>query len=313
MRYYAYKYSDTVHLLCCLTCPIACCITCPLWCYLKTPYHPCGNGKAYAMSEKRNYMSNSYFERKGRKTNRRNSLSEGRPVGRWTALFRKPTSRQSKSPLFSQLPYEIRALIFEYALSYTEGVYFSFDTGRARFKTIKSGPFAPGVAAPSDLSASRRKACSLIRTCRRIYTEALPILYAKSKFVFSEASTFVGFTHIIRKTHLQHVRSVWILQSQAWRFPHYPNSKKRAEVLATSIGSYDQLRDLHMVLDSDNGSTDDRNLICKWAEEWADQMSGATSMKCSIYLHMSQKDEAPYGTVRQGTRGHTDIPLVGNE
>ena len=326
LQYLAYKYPKTAYLLTCITCPVACCVTCPLWCWLSTPWYIGGTMRRKYGNPKHQNMTNVHFERRGRRTNRRNSLSEGKPVGRWTRLTRKRTSDQSSSSLFSTLPYEIRALIFEYALTGTEAVRICHGPRRPRFPIIMSRPYPfsvtthPETRTDDGIYLARLPAVSLLRSCRRLYTEALPFLYARNEFVFEHVPTFTNFTHIVPKGHLHLIRSLRFVQPLRRYWVDYYSPNVLAGRLGPLIGSWHRLQELHLVfqLDAIMEMARAGNGPGRWAEECADQMSAITPTQCKVHVYIFndvlQHCHVPhYHVVKQGTRRSTEVPAVQEE
>lgn len=51
---------------------------------------------------------------------------------------------------------------------------------------------------------------SLLRTCRRVYSDVIPYLYSKPTFSFQDTLPFLAFVASIPPSHFQHIRSVTI-------------------------------------------------------------------------------------------------------
>lgn len=182
---------------------------------------------------KRERMASIHFELKGQHVERRQSLSIGAPTTQRTWRRKKRVSDQAASPLFSKLPVELREKIYEYALLDTGAVFcyhdrMYVDSGKvdeepepgywydgSRYLPVPKkasclptigGPFevCPDVRLPKSGAAN----CSLLRTCRAIYTEALPILYGNTQFVFSSRFALSAFLKTTPISKLQQIRSI---------------------------------------------------------------------------------------------------------
>ncbi|KAJ4356760.1 uncharacterized protein N0V89_004796 [Didymosphaeria variabile] len=170
-------------------------------------------------------MSDLHFARQGRKFNRRNTLSTEKPGGgkvKEILSHHKRTSSQHLSPLFAKLPYEIRTRIFQQALFDTGAVFIdtvpitshrgSLHKLRVRACELELGT-PPGLGdlykvSPSHLMRKSRVDTALLRTCRLVYKETLPMLYAQTRFVFKDPRHLVAFSHSIPRTHFEHIRSI---------------------------------------------------------------------------------------------------------
>ncbi|KAF1948685.1 hypothetical protein CC80DRAFT_299207 [Byssothecium circinans] len=221
VQYYSYKYhrySTLFGVFWIITCPVTCC----LYCYVHPPHISlsCKHGSADARVRRRKRdMSNIHFEHKGRKISRRNSLSIGQPTKPWTKLLSKKVSNQTTSPLF-KLPLEIREMIYEYSLIDDRGGYIeTWDWKDTRFLHLVTSRRTQDrkmlvECLCLDRRGERRSKAflrsALLRTCRRIYTEALPILYAKTQFVFFTGRVFNAFSLHTPSSHVQHIRSLRI-------------------------------------------------------------------------------------------------------
>jgi hypothetical protein len=317
--YYAYKHKTALDLLCIITCPFACCISCPLYCYFNPPMiSPCGNANRNARKRKRQVMTTVHLEHKGRRINRRKSLSEGTEVGFWKSLSRKPTLHQSNSPLFSTLPAEVRTLIFEFFLAGTGAVFVYHGLGPdPKFDAVKAVTYDLEKATISSEARQRAKVqmylvdnylgndmwgysdskTALLRTCRRIYTEARPILYSQTQFVFNNLSIKDQFWNAFPRTHLQHIRSVRfeIGERYRWVMPDVEND------LVRFVESRPQLRTVDVALDVGEvdqfGSRGPEDV-----ERCARKMSEVASIACRVHAYGVREFELVYETVKQGTR-----------
>ncbi|KAF2678545.1 hypothetical protein K458DRAFT_423002 [Lentithecium fluviatile CBS 122367] len=256
-------------------------------------------------------MSAVHFEHRGRKINRRNSLSVGKPVKVWARLFRKKTSSQSESPLFSKLPPELRFAIFELALVDTGAVHMHMGyTHRSgwtlyedsRFMRIQAMSCDLNVETPLQLEKEDHallndySSTTLLRTCRLIYTEALPILYSNNQFVFGHVNMFTTFTRNIPKSHLQYLRSIRFFQV---RHPlkRYQNNNKLMGNWTEIIGTLNNLKSIHLVFEP----RWDANTL-EQAQESIDMLRSATSTQCRVHVYELKQGILVSQRVEQGTR-----------
>lgn len=100
-----------------------------------------------------------------------NSLSPGYP---W------PSSQPPKPNFLTMLPFELRRFIYLHLLTTPKPIYSGELLLDARTTIITPADVPPSL----NLSISS----TFLRTCRAIYTEALPILYQENCFVFSKVS-----------------------------------------------------------------------------------------------------------------------------
>lgn len=225
VKYYAYKHPRVFACLNLLLCPLTCGL---FWCWT-TPLDRVVSDMRYDGLPVHKRMADTHFAREGRKVNRRNSLSDLKPVGRFTPMFKrkKQASEQTQSALFSKLPVEIRVEIFKQVLFDTGAVcidtvrinpdvWYSFHKIRARDCNVKHSilPGHDNSDPVGILVSESRLDIALLRTCRLVYIEALPILYAQTQFVFQDPRHLVAFSQCIPQTHLQHIRSIRMEFSQ---------------------------------------------------------------------------------------------------
>lgn len=234
VKYYAYRYPKLSRFLNIALCPVTCgCFYC--W---TTPFDQVASDMAYNGLPVHKRMADMHFAREGRKLNRRKSLSDQQSAARLTRMFesKKRLSNQADSPLFSKLPFEIRVAIFKYVLFDTGAMFVdtarinpddwnSFDAIQTQaceldsrslneFSDLKS--IDPGLRVnPSQLSLA------LLQTCRRVYAEALPVLYSQTQFVFKEPRHLVSFYHSVPATHFTHIRSIRMDFSKMSNFREY--------------------------------------------------------------------------------------------
>ncbi|KAI9715920.1 MAG: hypothetical protein M1828_000547 [Chrysothrix sp. TS-e1954] len=135
---------------------------------------------------------------------------------------------QTQSPLLGKMPFEVRQMIFRYALG-REGW-----GGRAlHLDTVLNSCDAPACKErKSDLPRQRRHDCSrcnnetgdkdirkmilqgsmhlsaLLRTCRKAYAETVAILYGHNTFLFHNAPDITLFLRSLPSTHLPLLHSI---------------------------------------------------------------------------------------------------------
>lgn len=260
-------------------------------------------------------MSAVHFEHRGRAINRRrNSLSIGKPTGRFTRMLRKRTSDQAASPLFSKLPTEIREAIFEAVLVETGAVllassgpgYSYFDRfsrivglvcDRATEDHIDQIPW--GLPRGPDASLA------LLCTCRRIYTEALPILYSRTQFAFRETGDCVAFSQITPKPHLQRIRSlrIDIYCGNAYALYGLPRTIW-TELFLKAISSMESLQSLYpvFVLDRSWIWPQESSSCMQLAEEYSEKLVEAVSERCKVHLSVLKENEPVRQLTKKGTK-----------
>lgn len=89
---------------------------------------------------------------------------------------------QSQCPLFSAVPVEIRHMIFHHLLTTSEPI----EKPHKHLGSKETALLDNYKAIPEIDSA-------ILRTCRLIYSEALPILYGQNTFEFSSANAIRSF------------------------------------------------------------------------------------------------------------------------
>jgi len=168
------------------------------------------------------------FEKQGRALNRRDSLSIGRSVGKWSRLAkkRKKPSNQLQSLLFLRLPLEIRTEIYKLAFFSTGAVHIRLALSQSphgvpdRFESIlalgcnaqpEGLPGFNAITTQTHTGLLIRKAhlsIALLQTCRLIYTEALPVLYGQTQFVFEGIRDMVAFSNSVPRSHMHKISSI---------------------------------------------------------------------------------------------------------
>ncbi|KAF1940061.1 hypothetical protein EJ02DRAFT_456333 [Clathrospora elynae] len=121
---------------------------------------------------------------------------------------KRETKEQGQSAFFARLPPEIRLRVYEMVLCEQEDVYVHPNYEERR----------------DFLNVRAWRGCSpqLLRTCRRIYREAIPTLYSENSFTFACPTTFFAFTSSIpppRLPQLKHLTITTLLHH--WSSDHY--------------------------------------------------------------------------------------------
>lgn len=201
-----------------LSTPICCCICCCCW----VGY--CGRGdycvKGRYRKEKQARMDLVHWRRKAHTLARRNSLSIGTPTTLVAKLRGDKLSDQAACPLFSKLAREIRESIYQSALTESGAIHWGLTRDwHHRFSVPKAWSCLPIIGDPTQSKfpweswrsgASGTTGCALLRTCRRIYTEAIPILYSKNQFRFNDGISLHAFAATTPTSRLKNIRSLRI-------------------------------------------------------------------------------------------------------
>jgi len=149
-------------------------------------------------------------------------------------LLKRPTHQgtynQSQS-LFARLPYEIREIIwFEFLgerilhIARTRGKLVAIACTNQEFRNHLCWGFIEGTAPGCCLSSIRphhRQVdyVSLLRTCRLIYSEILPILYGSNVFDVNHIDTLLYLKRSVLLQRLNMIRKVTL----TWNFKYYTN------------------------------------------------------------------------------------------
>ena len=116
-----------------------------------------------------------------------------------------PEVAVSASPFF-RLPLELRTSIYELLLVQDWGLDISYSRFQRLRKPINSLTFRDRLW---DRRYKPRLSIDILRVCRLIYEETLPIIYAKNVFCFCEAQAAIEFsrncnhTRLIKQINLQ--------------------------------------------------------------------------------------------------------------
>ncbi|KAL8834372.1 MAG: hypothetical protein Q9170_003782 [Blastenia crenularia] len=92
-----------------------------------------------------------------------------------------PAAYTAKKLNFTDLPLEVRVQVYDYLLMGTTPIKYPGGLVQSKFRLGVDPPDHP------DLDAA------IIRTCRQVYEEALPILYVKNRFVFDNPECIEAF------------------------------------------------------------------------------------------------------------------------
>ncbi|KAL8784091.1 MAG: hypothetical protein Q9195_009182 [Heterodermia aff. obscurata] len=176
------------------------------------------------LSEDRRLMLESQEQRPGRpsKTNQVSIHSR-------TFLFSPTKSQQIRSPLFCTIPAELRMLIYrELFISKSGG---KVEQPHKLLKKKKSSLIHRHRTAMECFIRDPHIDSSILRTCRRVYEEGLPILYGDNVFMFTEAMGVTAFRdqqicderdsanyrNVQKLTRLKDVSFVWDSESKKHR------------------------------------------------------------------------------------------------
>jgi hypothetical protein len=258
-------------------------------------------------------MADMHFARQGRKFRRRNSLSIDKPIGklRQTLKGQRKPSNQHLSPLFAKLPYEIRIEIFKQVLLDTTGAVFihtiPFTNDYESFHTLRIKACEPDLGTPPSLDDLDRVGPGvlnmpgldtvLLRTCRAVYSEALPLLYSQIQFIFRNPRHLIAFSHTIPRAHLEHIRSVRLDFSKLSSV--YVREYRRSIITFKTpllqpmqesfriIRLMRQLRSCYILfrISSDYLWIDPEvGVILKDLQEYYERIRGATYTQCKVHL-----------------------------
>lgn len=169
------------------------------------------------------FLTLLYYIDKCRGLERRKSLSIGASQHGIRRCKRKEKiSGQTASLLLSTMPLEIRLMIYQYALDEMEAVllqikehkfctiqykklrttqcelFYDDQTGELLDTEARSELDQPLIFSPVPL----------LRACRLIYVEALPILYSTTQFVIDSYCAYKCLTYMIPSSHVEKIRYI---------------------------------------------------------------------------------------------------------
>jgi hypothetical protein len=184
-------------------------------------------------------------------------------------------AEQSQSPFFALLPFEIRSLIWNQvvggfllhmvlapkrllAITCGEDCETELSTNRHRCWVIE-GPHlylnSTGIGWPTGLGpehpAKLAHLLGLLRTCRAIYSEAIPILYKKNIFDFDKLDTLIDFQKTILPQRHNQIR----ILNFTWHFRGMVRGDADPSDIATwrdtcnALASFTQLEELQIHID----------------------------------------------------------------
>ncbi|KAH7139129.1 hypothetical protein B0J11DRAFT_35839 [Dendryphion nanum] len=226
------------------------CIRCYLFCGGRSRYK-CGTWRINAAQRKQERMVVIAYEHEARKPKLfgRYSLSSDEPRSLRSKLFSKQTSNQGQSPLLSKLPAEIRLQIWEDVVDIARTVHIyrtSFGNRRYRRPKLMScsceHPHTTHTAGPECTTESRPQArgiVPLLQTCRKTYTEMIPIVFGKSRFAFKHTHRFRMFLAVTPKLNLERIRALTLPLLH-----NNPRSGKGGEMMMETLRSLKGLRTL---------------------------------------------------------------------
>lgn len=160
----------------------------------------------------------------------------------------RPPICQESSPFLARLPYEVRELIYLHLLQkdYTsgdrlqegdDGILLSMESKQnSKWKSFVKGDALLPLANSSDKSRKHRTPhigrvtfTRLLRTCRHIYNEAQPLLYAHTPVIAPSLMVFLNFTTRIPCSSLLSIRNMELRVSFPWLlFPRADDMRVRA-------------------------------------------------------------------------------------
>lgn len=117
--------------------------------------------------------------------------------------------------LFNRLPRELRDMVYQEVLG-NDFLFLSWFQPRG----------GNGYFAIADRSARSKGKFALLKTCRNIYVEAIPILYSSNTFGFAfnmHTNTPHGFFHAIPSQYLATITSIYIA-CKDYRYSTFKNS-----------------------------------------------------------------------------------------
>ncbi|OAL01017.1 hypothetical protein IQ06DRAFT_293166 [Phaeosphaeriaceae sp. SRC1lsM3a] len=216
LEYYAYKHptiwSTCKATLCILSTPLCCCLCCCCWLgYCDSN----GRHKGPYRRSKGASIDTVHWQRKVHALKRRQSLSIEATTSLIAKIRKKKVSDQETCLLFNKIPPEIREMIYEYALVETGAIQWGLERDwEYQFTVLKAVSCLPTTGDPTNIEYGwEHTKCgssggALLRTCRRIYTEAISTLYTRTQFRFTDAASLHAFAAITPASRLREIRSL---------------------------------------------------------------------------------------------------------
>jgi hypothetical protein len=202
-----------------LFCPFYCAYCCLTW-----ESEPCGTGRRKEYQRKKARLSALRIEKLAQKTesrSRRNSLS----IPDWhsqaqddssthkTKMSKRKTYTQEQSSLLSKLPAEVRMMIWEEVVKGKAHVWLGYKQKSKGLMEVQSSwcddasNIAPCQCWDVHPMNTRTGYLGLLTTCRAVYTEVLPFLYASPTFTFSSSAAFFAFS-VLMPTPIERLKRV---------------------------------------------------------------------------------------------------------
>ncbi|KAH6876192.1 hypothetical protein BKA58DRAFT_381199 [Alternaria rosae] len=203
-----------------------CCklVTCPLFglCYWiryigPITFHKCPGPPA--PPRRQHALANIEYRRRVRRLKKRKrSVSVDRTRGLW----RKNAEDQSQSPFLAKLPAELRLKIYEMVLCEQEEVGLSYDC----YKYWDCW----------EVKAASGCNTKMLRTCKKMYREAIPLLYSQNTFKFEGYKVLSIFTSTILPQRLASIRNIVIDDTHMWSRSGDTGHFRHYEDLLASLG-----------------------------------------------------------------------------
>lgn len=251
-----------------------------------------------------------HYKHKGRRLGRRNSLCVAQAIQAGADLQHRVVD-QSSSVLLSKVPIEIRNIIYDFALTTTTATFVILGHWHPNGKGMmvlnyQQMPLTSRSCVPlnEDAFGGPVVPCltALLCTCRKVYTEALPILYSRAQFVFRARKELKLFSYITPASHFQFIRSV----RQCHKYS--PDTMVEFQEHALSIlQTLPNILTFYVVWEVHGGS------LRKMAEHYWDskkQLRAAASTRCTVIFWVREVRErtiVPDHNVHwvfQGSREH---------
>ncbi|KAF2652199.1 hypothetical protein K491DRAFT_695763 [Lophiostoma macrostomum CBS 122681] len=207
---------------------LCCCYTYHFW--------PSRWDKDRHEKKKRGILSSIAQRRRERAIeNRKRSLSVDE-ISKW-GIRRRREKGQEQSVLFEKLPPELRLKIYEMVLCDLGRLHVGFsnrrydDKGLASVTCLEPDNYHIYHGICQSHERKREGRVDVLLTCKRMYREAVSILYSSQILDFEGQEEFVIFTRSVPLERLNQVRNIAIL--------HTPSVLFTKGLLSTDIGVWD--------------------------------------------------------------------------
>ncbi|KAF2252020.1 hypothetical protein BU26DRAFT_248751 [Trematosphaeria pertusa] len=133
---------------------------------------------------------------------------------------RSTTKTQNQSPLFAKLPVELRIKIYEMVLCETGQVNIIESWNRHDPSRFYGRTCLVPVVYCRELARGKRCTVqsNILFTCRRIYREAIDILYSGNAFIFWDRDNFILFSKTLVPHRLRKIRVICVQEfDPCWR------------------------------------------------------------------------------------------------